>query len=113
MVPKRDHLYSFIDDIDADVVLLTETWLHKDIPDSEIFPPNMNFTLFRRDGKKRRGGGVLIAVRNTLSSSLIFHDENIELTWICLSSSSHKSVFRICYRAPDSPSHSVVIFASH
>lgn len=63
----------------------------------------MNFTLFRRDREERRGGGVLIAVRNTLSSSLIIHDESIELTWIYISSSSYKSVFGICYRAPDSP----------
>lgn len=38
-----------------DVVVITETWLHKDILDSKVMPPN--YTIVRKDGAGR-GGGV-------------------------------------------------------
>lgn len=66
MLPKRDELHSFIEDTEADIAVLTETWLHGGILDNEIFPSNMNFTLYRHDRTCRRGGGVLIAIKNTI-----------------------------------------------
>lgn len=52
---------------DYDVIALTETWLSDDIVDAELSP---NYTIFRQDrsartSDRRRGGGVLIAVRNS------------------------------------------------
>lgn len=82
--------------------MLTETWLHADIRDSEVFPTIPDFTLYRHDRKNRRGGGVLIAIKNTLSSSLIFRDANLELIWLLVYSTTVKAVFGVCYRPPDS-----------
>ncbi|KAH8392778.1 hypothetical protein KR215_005651, partial [Drosophila sulfurigaster] len=42
------------------VIAFTETWLKNYILDTEIFPSR--FSLYRRDRKLCRGGGVLIAV---------------------------------------------------
>lgn len=90
-----------MDGIDA-----TDTLVYKGMLDNEVFPPNLNFTLFRRHRVERRGGGVLIAVKNTPIS----HDVNIELTWICISSPSSKLILGICYRALI---RSVITFANH
>lgn len=43
-----------------------------------------------------------MAINSNLSSSLICHDPNLELTWVCVHNCSVKSVFGICYRPPDS-----------
>lgn len=102
IIPKRDELCSFINDISADMVILTETWLHDDVTDTEVFPSNLNFTIFRRDRKSKKGGGVLIAIKNTLASSLILHDDKIELIWVLVSNGASKFVFGVCYRPPDS-----------
>lgn len=101
IIPKRIELNSFIEDTEADLVVLTETWLHSNISDNEILS-NQNFNLFRRDRIGRRGGGVLIATKNTLSSSLILQDDNIELLCILIQNPAVKAIFGVCYRPPDS-----------
>lgn len=47
---------------------------------------------------------MLIAIRNTLSSSLICHDTKLELTWVCVHNFGLKEILGICYRPPDSDS---------
>ncbi|CAH3107748.1 unnamed protein product [Pocillopora meandrina] len=54
--------------INRDVLAITEIWLRPVINSCEIFP-NMDFTIHRRDRfehNNKRGGGVLLAVRNTV-----------------------------------------------
>lgn len=102
VIPKRDELESFIDDTTADMILLTETWLNKDVGDHEVFLSYPNLTVYRRDRHDRREGGVLIAIKDSLPSSLINHDDNIELTWVSMHSTIGKIVFGICYRPPNS-----------
>ena len=67
---------------DIVIVVLNETWLKESINNSEILPSNL-YTIFRRDRcpdshpidkdnpKKfrRNGGGVLIAINNTLKAN--------------------------------------------
>ena len=55
-----------------DVVVLVETHLDSSIADGEFFFFFFNYLVFRRDRmcNGRRGGGVLIAVRDTFKSSL-------------------------------------------
>ena len=48
---------------EADIAMVTETWLHKDIQDSEILPAD--YTIVRKD-RASRGGGVLLAARQVL-----------------------------------------------
>lgn len=67
VLSKQEELHSFIESANADIVFLTETWLRPEIKDTEVFPKNMNFALFRCDRDERRGGGVLIAAKNTVS----------------------------------------------
>ena len=51
-----------------DVLAITETWLTPGINSCEILP-NINFTIHRRDRfehNNKHGGGILLAVRNTV-----------------------------------------------
>lgn len=52
---------------DYDIIIFTETWLNNTIFDAEIFDPR--YTVHRRDREYTgRGGGILIAVSNRISS---------------------------------------------
>ena len=48
-----------------DVVVMVETWLDRNYQDFELNLEDYN--IFRKDRCNRRGGGVLIAVRNHVS----------------------------------------------
>ena len=51
---------------DMDIIAVTETWLKPDIKDCELLP-KLNFTIFRKDRLSRQGGGVMLAIRNTIT----------------------------------------------
>lgn len=50
---------------DPHVAVISETWLHPQIPDNCIFPPS--YTCYRKD-RQTRGGGVAILVKREVSS---------------------------------------------
>ena len=75
---------SYIFDKKPDIIILNETWLSKNINESEIFP-NEIYKIFRRDRTRsshpadpnnptkyrKNGGGVLIAIKNNLDCESI------------------------------------------
>ena len=66
---KLCRLSNVIDSIKPDIIIGTETWLDKDIKDSEICPKG--YILHRRDRNSknhRTGGGVLLAIKNEYNS---------------------------------------------
>ena len=79
---KLIELHHFLESYVPDIVILNETWLKESINDNEIFPSNL-YTVFRRDRSpeshpadednpkkfRRNGGGVLIAISNSLAAS--------------------------------------------
>ena len=76
---KLSEFQTYIFDKKTDIVILNETWLSKNLNDSEIFP-NDSYKIFRMDRTrfthpidpsdpdkyKKYGGGVLIAVKSEL-----------------------------------------------
>ncbi|KAK9696366.1 hypothetical protein QE152_g31947 [Popillia japonica] len=74
---------------DFDIVCLTETWLNPNILASEI--SNNKYSIFRRDrcittSKKADGGGVLMALDNTLPASVrLDWQSQAEDLWITVS----------------------------
>ena len=50
-----------------DIIVGTETWHIKEMFDSEFFPPELGFTVYRRDRIGQKGSGVIILVRSALS----------------------------------------------
>ena len=65
---KRTELCSYLDNHESDILVLTETWLHDEIRNDEILADLNNYAIYRKDRNERRGGGVLIAVKQQITS---------------------------------------------
>ena len=63
------------------IYCITETWLSVFMYDHEIIPSKFN--IYRKD-RKSCGGGVLIAINESLQSSIISSPENLELISVSL-----------------------------
>lgn len=105
IISKQDDLLCSIDTCSADVVVGTETWLSQDVSDCELCISN-SFRVYRKDRSASRGGGVIIAVKNELISSLIDIHGSLGIIWVtvrlnfrpCLISmlSSARLIFLLC-----------------
>jgi exonuclease III len=91
----------------SDVVCVNETWLNKDILDSEIL--HSDYTIFRKDRVNRSGGGVLLAVKaesfQTVREFPVPADmDRLQLEIVAAeltTESNHKILFCSCYKPPD------------
>ena len=93
------------------VVLLTETWLDCNIPDSLVSVPN--YLLFRQDRQRKRGGGVCIYISSEIQgrqTQAILHEQlmtinnsnhDFESLWIELRIDSIKMLLSCIYRPPN------------
>ena len=54
--------------IGNDLVFCVASWLNPNYLNCELIPSSADFTIYRRDRKNRRGGGVFLAVKNRLPS---------------------------------------------
>ena len=68
---------TFIYSLNFDVIGVTETWLSNMTLDKEIIP--YGYFIYRKD-RTSRGGGVLVAIKNTISSRLVQSPLNLELS---------------------------------
>ena len=91
-----------------DINVGTETWLTKEMFNSEFFPPELGFTVYRRDRIDQKGGGVIILVRSALSSKEKSEfNSDCENLWVQLNLTGSKSVLIGAYYKPhefDQPS---------
>jgi exonuclease III len=62
---KIDELIIIINQQNADVSMVTETWLTDAIPDEALHIPD--FTIVWKDRPTRTGGGVAVFIRESLS----------------------------------------------
>ena len=83
---------------EPDVVVATETWLNSNIYDAEL--ESDDFVIYRRDRERSTGGGVLIAVHNSINSTEIkTENENAETIWAKLILTSQQNItIGACYR---------------
>ncbi|KAK6980152.1 formin-like protein 14 [Biomphalaria glabrata] len=84
-----------------DIIAGTETWLHPEIYNAEIF--NSNYEIFRKD-RADNHGGVLLAIKNTLIAEEITlpNSKNIESTFCKINTSSTSLIIGSIYRPPNS-----------
>ncbi|XP_075555560.1 uncharacterized protein LOC142588017 [Dermacentor variabilis] len=97
---KVDNFMSLVATVKPQIVMDTESWLDKTIPNVEIFPPD--FTLYRKD-RHGHGGGVFFLISNALSSTQILFESNSESVWCPVK--LHKGnnvVYRTLYHPPGS-----------
>jgi hypothetical protein len=63
---KLHYLHNLLENCNLDIILITETWLNKNTPDSLLLN-GKNFKIYRND-RNSKGGGSLILVRNNIHS---------------------------------------------
>ena len=69
IMTKVADLAAEIENLDPDIIVGTETFLHSGIRDAEFLP--LPYTIHRNDRQGRVKGGVFIAVKNTINCSRI------------------------------------------
>ncbi len=69
VLPKLSELASVAAQSSPDVIAVTETWLNPSVPDGALLLPNYS-TIVRDDRTERRGGGVMLFIRDDLQFSV-------------------------------------------
>ena len=85
-----------------DIITVTETWLNDTISNKEILPCGYN--IVRRDRMtEKRGGGVLMALREGLQYDTITPKDqpNLEIVAVELKTKNTKCLLSVCYRPPN------------
>ena len=87
-----------------DLITVTETWLNENISNSEILPSG--YSIIRKDRPiDKRGGGVLIALRNEIQftriTSGIWYDRLEIIAIELVSTNTKKCLACVCYRPPN------------
>ena len=102
LFPKLDELRVLCLTHQHHIICIVETWLDNTIQDDEL-SLNNNYVLYRRD-RDRHGGGVLMYVLDSLSSSIVYSGP-IDLELIVISIDIHPSrvALSLYYRPPNSP----------
>lgn len=99
---KRDQLNSVVSSTNADLILLTETWLSKHVCSSEIFQGDKTYNVYRFDRDGRHGGGTLIAVSQSIPSFCVDVASDLEMVWACITLNNTRILLGVCYRPPNS-----------
>ena len=81
LVNKLSNFQSYVYSTPFNVYCITETWLSDFVFDCEILP--CGYTFYRKD-RASHGGGVLIAVNDLLSSTLLSSPPGLEVITINL-----------------------------
>ncbi len=107
---KRARFATMVDSVNPDIILGTETKLDSDFNTAELSLPN--YRVFRKD-RNKKGGGVLIAVRDNLTSCELDIQTSCELLWVKIQDAKRKfksSIFGCFYNPPPSKDSNVEAF---
>ena len=66
IVNKKNELNIMVEDIDSHIIGITESWANTDITDAEL--GLTGYVMFRRDRIGRRGGGVVLYVKESIQA---------------------------------------------
>ena len=94
-----------------DIIVGTESWLSPDVADSEVFPVDLSYTVFRRDRvTSTRGSGVFILVRKQFTVFRVPELEtDCELLWVKTELLGGKPLYVVAYYKPEeSDEHSLL-----
>lgn len=84
-----------------DILVITETWLHCDISDSEITP--VGYRIYRKD-RGSRGGGVAVMFRESVTATRLPDIADVEYVIVKFVSGDFHLLVGAFYRPPSSPS---------
>ena len=64
IINKKTELNNMVDDVTPHIIGITESWANNDITDAELGLEG--YVMFRNDRMGRRGGGVLLYIKETI-----------------------------------------------
>ena len=95
---KQDELENLISSVKQDIIFGTETWIDSTIKDIQIFPDGYHMV---RNDRKLSGGGVLIAVRDTLLTTAVPELHTLyEIVWCKLEIVGQRTVYLSTFYNP-------------
>ena len=74
MVNKKNELNIMVEDIDPHIIGITESWANTDITDAEF--GLTGYVMFGRDRLGRRGGGVILYVKESIQAYENINEED-------------------------------------
>ena len=82
IINKKSELDFLVADIDPHVIGITESWANEDIVDAEL--ALTGYVMFRKDRQERRGGGVILYVKESIQAyeiTLKSEADSVEAIW--------------------------------
>ena len=98
LINKLSNFQSFIYSHSLNIVAITESWLSDYILNNEILPSG--YSIYRHN-RPLRGGGVMLAVNNTLPSKILPSPYNLELVAVKIYS-KYSFILCLIYNPPNS-----------
>ena len=103
IINKKTELNIMVDDIKPHIIGITESWANNDITNAEL--ELEGYVMFRKDRIGRRGGGVLLYIKDTIPAYEVQLQEEAdcnEAIWCNLVTTGHTTVIiGVVYRCPN------------
>ena len=102
IINKKDKLNIMVDDIKPHIIGITESWANNDITDAELGLEG--YAMFRKDRMGRRGGGVLLYIKDTIPAYEVQLQEEAdcnEAIWCKLVTGHTTVTIGVVYRCPN------------
>ena len=91
-----------VEDIDPHIIGITDSWANIDITDAEL--GLRGYIMFRKDRIGRRGGGVILYVKESIQAYEIKLERKAgcdEAVWCKIVSGNSKLTIGLVYRSPN------------
>ena len=102
IINKKDELNIMVDDIKPHIIGITESWANNDITDAELGLEG--YAMVRKDRMGRRGGGVLLYIKDTIRAYEVQLQEEAycnEAIWCKLVTGHSTVTIGVVYRCPN------------
>ena len=102
IVNKKNVLNIMVEDIDPHIIGITESWANIDLTDAEL--GLTGYVMFRKDRIGRRGGGVILYVKESIQAYEIKLEREAdcdEAVWCKIVSGNSKLTIGLVYRSPN------------
>ena len=102
IVNKRNELNIMVEDTDPHIIGITESWATPDISDAEL--GMTGYVMFRKDRLGRRGGGVILYIKESIQAYKIKLEKEAECeeaVWCNIVSGNSTLTVGLVYRSPN------------
>ena len=108
---KQGPVKNLIESTNADIIIGTETWIDPTVTNNQIFPSY--YDIYRRD-RNMNGGGVLIAIKNTLISEPVPElQTDCEIVWARINLVGAKTLYLSSYYHPKTSDEQSILEFQH